>query len=281
VIELGQDCQKGVATICLDEIGGWLRQIDRPYNAGLKETLTGAYEGRQELLKETAERAYLIPRPCLNIIGASTPVWLANNVSDSDMEGGFLGRWTFFIAMEKDYTLPLCDQPSEEARERLEQSHERLKKCHGEVTASKEAWDEYCRWAKRLHVTERLQSWETRMTNLVLKFAMLYALSERGMCQVQVGDVEKAAALVDVLMGDLASYVEWNLPQNEDEKLANKVYLIIKELGPQASHQDVLKKSRCYAKDFKEVIATLRDRGQVGVDVVKMERSTSTYYTAL
>jgi hypothetical protein len=57
--------------------------------------------------------------------------------------------------------------------------------------------------------------------------------------------------------------------------------LIIKELGPQASHQNVLKKSHCYAKDFKEIIATLRDSGQVEVDVVKVDRSTSTYYTAL
>jgi len=58
----GRDCtannnrrfaSRGVGTLCIDELGGWLKTLNSQVNQGLRETLTGMYESPPEILKET------------------------------------------------------------------------------------------------------------------------------------------------------------------------------------------------------------------------------------
>ena len=52
---------------------------------------------------------YYLWRPVFNMLGASTADWMAENMNVTDVAGGFMYRWLFFQATEKDYHLPWPD----------------------------------------------------------------------------------------------------------------------------------------------------------------------------
>ena len=125
---------KGVGTLCIDELGGWLKTLNSTVNQGLREILTGMYESPPDICKETKTAgSYYIWRPNLTILAASTDTWLSDNTSESDLKGGFLGRWLFFVSPGPDYKLPHCDPPDPDAEERLLAWMEQLKTVSGEI----------------------------------------------------------------------------------------------------------------------------------------------------
>lgn len=102
------------------------------------------YESQPEILKETKTAGcFYIWRPCLTILAASTDTWLSENTNESDLKGGFLGRWLFFVSAGPDYKLPRCDLPDPDAEQRLREGIERLKTVSGEVKVCEQAWNEY------------------------------------------------------------------------------------------------------------------------------------------
>lgn len=260
--------EKGSITMTIDEIGGFLKKMDQTYNAGMKQTLTTAYESPLDIRKETREQGLYIPHPCFNLIGASTPSWLAENVSESDIRGGFLGRFTFFISGGKDYRLPLCDKRNQTAEQQLERNIEDVLHCHGELQVEQAAWDYYCEWTKKINLHERLVAWANRVGNMVIKLATLFAISERLSGPICELDVRRACRLMDVLLADLGEFVRLELPECDLDKKLNRIKNIIVKHGPQCPHAVVLKKSKLNTKEFAECIRTLFEQ-QVGLKIEK------------
>lgn len=60
--------------------------------------LTNAYDGKRRLGSSTVTRgAELAERPCVNLIGATTPEWVAANMPESVIGGGFASRVIFLF----------------------------------------------------------------------------------------------------------------------------------------------------------------------------------------
>lgn len=277
-------CDKGVGTICIDEIGGWLKTLGNSYNNGLKEFLTGAFEAPPDIRKETkTQGAYYIPAPCFNMIGASTPIWLSDNIREADVQGGFLGRFTFFVSPNKEYNLTMTDDINEMDLTQLEIQKDILKQLSGEITFSEEGERCYMEEVRKIKLPPRLESWQSRLANNVIKFSMLYTLTERGLDDISAQDVSRAVRLVNILWQDLEGFVYKHLSETKEDARLTKLYELIKEFGPNLSHQKALKKSKLYAKDFRMLIETLAERGQVAVleeDATSPNGKKPRYYTA-
>lgn len=62
--------------------------------------LTNAYDGKKKLSASTLSRGLeFASKPCVNLLGATTPAWLADNMPESVIGGGFASR-TIFIFEE-------------------------------------------------------------------------------------------------------------------------------------------------------------------------------------
>lgn len=275
----GDRWHKGVCTLALDEIGGWLKKLDMSYNAGLKETLTGAYESPDFLQKETAEKAYYIHRPCINLVGASTPAWLASNTTEKDVQGGFLGRFTFFVSKGKDYVLPMCDDEDQTAAAQLDEAIEKLKWCQGEYELTPDAWNAYCRWVRPFTCDDRLTAWGTRVGNMVLKLALLFGVSERYEGDIVEGDVLRACRLMDLLMKDLDQFVGEELPMSKEEKDVLRLQKIILKHGPDAPHQTCLKHFKHGKGRFDQALTTLVEQGAVQIKSTSTRTKAGRFYT--
>lgn len=247
---------KGVGTLCIDELGGWLKTLGSQVNQGLRETLTGMYESPPEIQKETKTAGcYYVWRPCLTILAASTDAWLAENTSESDLRGGFLGRWLFFVSPGPDYKLPRCDPPDPDAEQRLLVGIERLKATAGEVRVCEPAWNEYASWVKDLRVSERLASFRSRLENAALKVALIYEVTQGGQT-VQVETMRLATALVEWLAAQAETFAEDKFVFDPGQKNIARVRQVLASHG-EILRSDLLRLARLSAKQLDEALTTL------------------------
>ena len=106
----GHDYIGGVGLFFAHELGAFLSSLNKTYNQGGKEILTNLYDGTDYYTKTTrTQGCYFVYDPCLSMLAASTPEWIASNLSENDIRGGFLPRWLFFSGRGKDYILPFQD----------------------------------------------------------------------------------------------------------------------------------------------------------------------------
>jgi hypothetical protein len=268
---------KGVGTLCIDELGGWLKTLNSQVNQGLRETLTGVYESPPEILKETKTAGcHYIWRPCLTILAASTDIWLSENTSESDLKGGFLGRWLFFVSAGPDYKLPRCDPTDPDAEQRLLAGIEKVKSAAGEVKVCDEAWDEYAAWVKGLSVSERLASFRSRFENAALKIALIYEVSQGGMT-VRVETMRLAMGLVDWLAAQTETFAEEKFVFDPAQKHIARVRQVLAAHG-ELLRSELLRLARLSAKQLDEALATLFQTEAIAVQDVPGKGRTGKAY---
>jgi hypothetical protein len=264
---------KGVGTLCIDELGGWLKTLNSQVNQGLRETLTGMYESPPEIQKETKTAGcHYIWRPCLTILAASTDTWLADNTSESDLKGGFLGRWLFFVSAGPDYKLPRCDSADPDAEQRLLVGIDRLKSVAGEVEVCDEAWAEYAAWVKGLSVSERLASFRSRFENAALKVALIYEVTQGG----SVVRVE-TMRLVDWLAAQAETFAEEKFVFDPAQKNIARVRQVLAAHG-ELLRSELLRLARLSARQLDEALATLFQTEAITVQEVPGKGRTGKAY---
>ena len=201
---------KGVGTLCIDELGGWLKTLQSQVNQGLRETLTGMYESPPEILKETKTAGcYYIWRPCLTIVAASTDIWLTDNTSEVRSEGRIHGSVVdpSVSSRTRLQASRSCDNADPDAEQRLLAGMERLKAVSGEMKVSEQAWNDYSAWVKEMALSERLSSFRSRLENAALKIALIYEATQDSR-EIGIETMRLATGLVDWLAAQLETLVE-------------------------------------------------------------------------
>jgi hypothetical protein len=255
---------KGVVTLCIDELGGWLKTLNSQVNQGLRETMTGMYESLPEIQKETKTAGcYYIWRPCLTIVAASTDIWLSENASESDLRGGFLGRWLFFVSDGPDYKLPRCDAIDPDAEQRLLSGMGRLKAVSGEVKISDQAWDEYATWVKDMELSERLSSFRSRLENAALKIALIFQATQDG-GEVRPDTMRLAVGLVDWMAAQMETFAEEKFVFDPAQKNIARVRQVLMA-HDELRRSELLRLARLSAKQLDEALTTLSQRETISV----------------
>ena len=79
------------------ELSAWMREMDKNYNAGMKQEITDMFDGRDKSIAKMDVDEF-ISKPAFSIVGASTGEWFFKEVKDlADQRGGLLQR--FIICM--------------------------------------------------------------------------------------------------------------------------------------------------------------------------------------
>jgi len=268
---------KGVGTLCIDELGGWLKTLNQSVNQGLRETLTGMYESPHDIPKATKTAGcYYIWRPCLTILAASTDTWLSENTTESDEKGGFLGRWLFFVSSGPDYKLPRCDPPDPDAEQRLLTGMERLKAISGEAKVEEQAWNEYAEWVKKMTLPERLSSFRSRLENAALKIALIYEATQ-GDLTVRPETMGLAMRVVDWLAGQLQTFAEEKLLYDPAQKRIGRVRQVLATHGT-LTRSELIRLTRLSAEQLDEALTTLFQTEAIAVSDVPGKGRTGKVY---
>ncbi len=290
-----------------NEIGGWLAEMNKSYNASYKQTVTELYDGVDRTITNR-ERLERIRKPALSIAAATTEGWLYKNVGDSaDQLSGFIQRFIYYNAGEigiEDIDLNLGSEF--DLADRLEAFENRCFRAwraipdSNQLRLSEDAKDYrndayaklYARVFKRDN--DALLSYFTRIYDgYWFKFCMLDTMAENAdrlkiaLDYNQVGeffedelrvDGPTAARAMELCNFYLRNTMPlMNLLADQDKMAPERrlVDLIVHKYGGRASHSRLMNSSHMGKREFATSIETLIEREAMQVQTYQLSRNRS------
>lgn len=180
--------------------------------------LTALFDGVKKYDSDTLSRSIeYAERPCINLLAATTPKWIAENLSENAIGGGFASRVIFiFEDSVRRRKLLYHIGPDKVDFLKLEQLHKDLftdllhisQNIEGEFTMTKEAEifinDWYKRTADKPTVPDpRLVGYHERKPAYVFKVAMLCHLAYSDELILNKGDFDQAIAILNQVEGKM------------------------------------------------------------------------------
>lgn len=167
------------------------------------EILTEIYDPHDEWEYKTsgvgADKLYGV---CTNCLFASTPSWIANNLPEDAIGGGFTSRCVVITATEKYKWLSYPPVPNTELFEKLRIDLLRIRGLTGEFRWDAEAFRYYDEWygsLKKLTVEcrdHRVRPFIARMHTIAIKVAMCLRVAHSDELVIKASEIGQAIELV-------------------------------------------------------------------------------------
>lgn len=205
-------------TIPISELGTFLSVDDTKFVS----FLTTMWDGREHpfLHKTRTQEVISIERPWLNIIGATTPTWIRNNIPDRMIGEGLMSRVVFIYADKKRQLTAYpsrvvrgVDHAAMETKLVEDLSHISLLK--GKVGLSNEAFTWGEDWYIKHHearpahlASERFGGYLARKQGHMHKLAMILSISKRDTLIIEKEDLEEANLILTEAEGSMIKVFE-------------------------------------------------------------------------
>ena len=281
--------EKPVGLVSWSEFGAFLVSTTKSYQAGVKEFLTEAYDCPEQLNKRLSGKEYSIANIYLNIITATTLHWFIDRITEADTLGGFLGRFIYMPCTKDDkngwYYMPQ-NEPINESNMLLKSINE-ISKIKGEFTISEDAKTLLIKWLRRhedeleaLDDSKGIMGFYARLSDYLLKFAMLYEISASRKLLISESSLMRAIKLVNQLKLSLNELMSNHIAFTQEAKDMQKVLNIIKD-NEQIPRGLLLRNSNMTSKQLDEVIRTLEQSGRIKSYFVNEGKKRTLVYTAI
>ena len=201
-------------SICIGEFGTFFN----PSKDVMIDFLTALFDGRKKHDSDTLSRGIeYAERPCVNLLAATTPKWIAENLSESAIGGGFASRVIFiFEETVRRRKLLYHIGPDKVDFVKLEKIYKNLftdllhisQNIEGEFTMTKEAEifinDWYHKSADNPTVPDpRLIGYHERKPAYVFKLAMLCHIAYSDELLINKGDFDQAISILSQVEGKM------------------------------------------------------------------------------
>ena len=255
---------------------------------GLLNTIYG-YRDRYEYRTKTSGD-HIMTKPCLNLLAGTTPEWLKENLKLSEMNQGFLARvsWVFQKRgrgrINKD-SLTLREM---ELKESLISRLHGYQYLEGEAIFSDEAQDYWNEWYVNLpteHADSRLDGPLNRQHVLVLKIALVVAVSAESFPTIKKGHLEFAVAITEDLLVGIPSMlvgVSSSDKMGAIDEVWNRIKFSTKRtrIGQRTiTRSELLNRlqHRLDAEDLDKAVQTLIQRGLIEENIGGVAGRTTSY----
>lgn len=253
----------------LQEFSSFLSVIDRGYNDGTQQWLTEAFDVPAEMPRVLSNERIVLRKPCISILGASSPSWFASVYQESALRGGFLARFLFCPSSTPGEYVG-HPGPRELGMEAALAWHiQKVSRLEGRfdlgpVMRDFREWDESCRVALRKDCPPEFSGMRSRAGLLVLKCVMLFAVSEDPELMVaRPKHLTNAIKYIESAHAKAEKFLTEEVAQDKAELARMRIVEIMVRMGGQVQWSALLKRSKMSAGPFKEAINTLREAGYV------------------
>lgn len=198
-------------TLIARELGSLLN----PKDPDLINLLIELWDGSVKYDKETKTSGNdSIICPWINVIGCTTPGWIADNIPIQALRGGFISRCVFLYADEKEKVVPYVDEaiPFDEAAVTFALVHDlqRISELVGPITISEKAriwgrawyirlWEE----AKTSFDDDQIMGFISRKQTHMHKLAMVLSASRGDSLIIDLEDLVLAERMLTDVEGDM------------------------------------------------------------------------------
>lgn len=238
----------------------------------MTDFLVDIYDCEPDWDKQTVGRGLeKIERPWFNLIAATTPQWMGDNLSRTAVEGGFVSRTVFvYDDSRRRVAFPELSEKQKIIRKNLIHDLAEIAKIKGEFKLSSEGKDFYKYWYEEINdSTEkdfRISGFYERKHIHVLKVAMAVSLAEKNQLILEQRDIEVAISLLgelEVGMRRAFSAVGKNAYSTDLERIK----IQIRDGGGQTYKQILANNIHSVEKDqIDKILQALVDMGEVTRD---------------
>lgn len=244
--------------------------------------LTNMYDGKKNISASTLSRGLeYAERPCINLLGATTPIWVADNMPESVIGGGFASRVIFIYADEvrrrKLYYDDVDHAALEKLRVKLVNDLVHIAGIEGEFEISPEASKFMTQWYEEnaeVRSDDQLQGYYERRPAHIHKIAMLFHVAYSDELVLMKHDFEAA---IDILKG-----VEMTLAQtfqavgkNQYTVDMNRIRTYVQEKG-EVSQRELI--SKFYHAATPQILLQLVNGLVIMGDIKAIPNGTSIIY---
>src|SRR3990167_2717416 len=170
------------------------------------EFLTSAFDGRKKFVTSTISRGIeFIENPCINLAAGTTPIWIADNMPESAIGGGYASRVIFLYENKLRRKQLFHDNLDFEELNKLKEDLQHdlrhiSKEVAGRFAIDKDAKDFFEAWYQKAEPEKsqpKLQGYYQRKHVHILKLAMLFHLSYSDDLLLSLHDVKMAMKILE------------------------------------------------------------------------------------
>lgn len=223
----------------------------------------------------------VVENPCLNIIGCTTPSWIAQNFPEYMVGGGFMSRSIFIYADKKRHleAYPADQMESGEAHryeERLTKDLETISQMKGEMRLSDEAKEWGRAWYKRHWEhgldsapdanPERYGGYIARKQTHIHKLAIVLSAATSNSNIITLECLQKAEKLISASETDM-SKVFGNIGLSDSGRHVREVVAYVRSLGSVGKSKlwRMLMSQLGRPQVFEECVQAAMNAGYIGV----------------
>ena len=239
------------------------------YADDLKFLLTDLYDNKVDDGYTTKKSGRIkLQNVNINLLGGSTPTWMARNFSEDAFGGGFMGR-TIFVYQEEGTRIPWPEKSEE--LEVLEQmlivDLQHISRITGNFFVTSKAKDFYSDWymERKLEAGTRMAGYFERKHIHLLKIAMILAIAEGDTKIIDVRHCKAALVLLEQIedwMPDAFAYIG----ATTEAQVEQQILEFLRSCRGYATAPTLLKHVRKSVKgkrEFDAIMTTLEASGTV------------------
>ena len=206
---------------------------------------------------------------CLNCIFASTPTWIASNLPEEAIGGGFTSRFVVVPGFEKYKHVPIPTEGDPEIYADLVSDLARISRINGEFFFAPGAQEKYEAWYMTIEgkvkatQDERMHAYLERMHIIALKVSMALSIAESDELLITPENMTAAIGMAEIILRE-APKAFGALGRSTMGVITDEVRRHVKVLR-KVSFGELLKINyrNTNRMELKEVIRNLVDMGQV------------------
>lgn len=247
----------------LNLIASELGNLIDPRNREMVNLFIDLWDGRKQLSKETKMSGNdLVEGPWINMLGCTTPHWIADNMPSTTVGGGFTSRCVFVYADTKErfIAFPKYHFPEDTAAIRADLQHDleyMAVNLVGEYEPDSKArawvekWYEQLWTKKPAHLDDdRLEGYIARRQTHLMKTAMIIAASQRDELVLLEEDVIMADTMLTAIEGEIDKVFS-RIGRTEDSLQAERFISFI-EKKKEVPYQEAYRAIHSYFSDFRD-----------------------------
>jgi hypothetical protein len=262
-----------VGFFLIQEFAAFQALLGRDYNRGAEQTLTELFDVPDTYERKTigvASRSFTLKRPCVTILGASSPDWFAQAFKGQSLRGGWLARFLFCPSREAG--APIGDPgPRDFAIEASLAEHLRqARQLNGrfDMGAVRTLYNEFaqkCRMAARDSLD--FGGMRSRGPVMAQKVAMLFHVSrDPTSLRLTQADMTQAIAFVERTHQLAEHYLTEEVAHDKKDGDRIRIIDIVKAQGGRVQWSTALKNSHMDARDFEQAVKTLCEADRLMVE---------------
>lgn len=270
----GETLEMSSLVIAASEFGNFLRPDDRE----MVDQLVNIWDGKSVKKRTRMDGEQIIQNPCLNLIGCTTPSWIAGNFPEYMIGGGLTSRMLFVYAEKKHQFVayPFRHVPPNflEKRASLIRDLEKISTLLGAFTLTEAAldWGEkwYQHWLTegvKLIDETLLGGYINRKQTLVHKVAMCLVASKGDSLIIDAPDLDRAVSLITELEQEMPK-VYSKIGMSPVAEAATRVIAYLQRRGGKVPYRELysyMYKSFPSNKEFEDVILGLKEAGYIAL----------------